>query len=286
MIPARFDYLWPRSVDEAVAGLQRAGEDAKILSGGQSLIPLLRLRLAYPSVLLDVSEIPEMRGVRDDGDAIVVGASTTHAEVLGDPLLNAEAPLITATTRTVADRQVRHRGTFGGALAHADPAGDLAAAALALDADFVLAGPSGRRTVAAADFFRDYLQTAMEPDELLVEVRLPKLGSGWGMHYEKFNRVAQSWAIVGVAAAVRRSNGTITEARVGLTNMGTTPVRASAVEQALAGAAYEEGAVAAAAERAAEGTDPPSDLNGRPDYRQHLARVLTRRAVLAAGARA
>ena len=286
MIPAKFDYLWPRSVDEAVAGLSRFGDDAKILSGGQSLIPILRLRLAYPSVLLDVSEIPEMRGVRDDGDAIVVGASTTHAEVINDPLLNAEVPLIPRTTRTVADRQVRHLGTFGGALAHADPAGDLAPAALALDAGFVLAGPSGRRTVPAADFFQDYLQTALAPDELLVEVRLPKLGPGWGMHYEKFQRVAQSWAIVGVAAAVRRSNGSIAEARIGLTNMGTTPVRASAAERALAGAAYEEGAVAAAAEAAAEGTDPPSDLNGHPDYRRHLARVLTRRAVLAAGARA
>jgi carbon-monoxide dehydrogenase medium subunit len=182
----------------------------------------------------------------------------------------------------VADPAVRHRGTLGGALAHADPAGDLAAVALALDAELVAAGPSGRRTIPVADFFVDYLQTALAPDEILVEVRLPKQQGQWGVHYEKFNRVAQAWAIVGVAAAVRRENGSIAEARVGLTNMGSTPVRATGVEEALAGAAAEAGAVDAAAQRAAEGTSPPSDLNGKSDYRQHLARVLTRRAVAAA----
>ena len=280
MIPAEFDYVRAGSVDEAVSALREGGDDAKVMAGGQSLIPLLRLRLAYPSVVVDVGRVSEMRGVREDGDHLVIGAMTTHYEVLHDPLVRQHAGLIAAATETVADPAVRHRGTFGGSLAHADPAGDLPAVALALGAEFVVAGSGGRRTVAAADFFVDYLQTAMEADEVLVEVRVPKLGAGWGHRYEKFNRVAQSWAIVGVAAAVRRENGSIAEARVALTNMGATPVRAAGVEEALAGAAMD--AIAAASERAAEGASPPSDLNGKADYREHLARVLTRRAVTAA----
>lgn len=282
MIPPQFDYVKATSVDDAVAALQQHGDEAKVLAGGQSLIPLLRLRLAYPGVLVDVSNVEEMRGVRDDGDAIVIGAATTHADVLADKAVQQHAPLVVEATKTVADRQVRHRGTFGGSLSHADPAGDLPSVALALDAEFVVAGSGGRRTVAAKDFFSDYLQTALAPDELLVEVRLPKLGDGWGVHYEKFHRVAQAWAVVGVAVAVQRSNGSISQARIGLTNMGPTPVRATAVEQALSGAAVETAAVAAAAAHAADGTSPPSDLGGSADYRRHLVTVLTRRAVLAA----
>ena len=280
MIPAAFDYVRAGSVDEALSALSQHGDDAKVIAGGQSLIPLLRLRLAYPEVLVDVGRVAELRGVREDGDHLVIGAMTTHYEVLKDPLIREHAGLIAEATATVADPAVRHRGTFGGALAHADPASDLPAVACALGAEFVIAGSGGRRTVPAAQFFLDYLQTAIEPDELLVEVRVPKLGPGWGYRYEKFHRVAQSWAIVGVAAAVRRDNGTIAEARVALTNMGSTPVRASGVEESVAGAAPD--AVAAAADRAAEGTSPASDLNGRADYRQHLARVLTRRALTAA----
>jgi carbon-monoxide dehydrogenase medium subunit len=279
MIPAQFDYVRAGSVDEAVAALAEHGDDAKVLAGGQSLIPLLRLRLSYPEVIVDVGRVDEMRGVRDDGADIVIGAMTTHYDVLHDPLVREHAGLVVDATTTVADPAVRHRGTFGGALSHADPAGDLPAVAVALEAQMVIAGPGGRRTVAATDFFVDYLQTAVGPDEVLVEVRVPK-HTGWGHHYEKFHRVAQSWAIVGVAAVVRRDNGSIAEARVGLTNMGATPVRAAAVEQALAGAAPD--AVAAAAEHAADGTSPPNDLNGKADYREHLARVLTRRAVAAA----
>jgi aerobic carbon-monoxide dehydrogenase medium subunit len=282
VIPAQFDYVAPTGVDEAVSALAEAGEDAKVLAGGQSLIPLLRLRLSFPAVLVDLGRVPELRGVREDGDALVIGAMTRHADVVTDALVAAHAPLLAAATGHVADPAVRHRGTLGGALAHADPAGDLAAVALALDAELVAAGPGGRRTIAASDFFLDFLQTALAPDEILVEVRVPKQQGQWGVHYEKFNRVAQAWAIVGVAAAVRRENGSIAEARVGLTNMGSTPVRATAVEEALAGAAAEAGAVDAAAQRAADGTSPPSDLNGQSDYRQHLARVLTRRAVAAA----
>lgn len=280
MIPAQFEYVRAGSVDEAVSALAQHGEDAKVMAGGQSLIPLLRLRLSYPEVVVDVSRVGEMTGVREDGDRLVIGAMTTHHDVIHDDLVRTHCGLISEATRTVADPAVRHRGTFGGALAHADPAGDLPAVALALGAEMVVAGSGGRRTVPASEFFVDYLQTAVGPNEVLVEVRVPKLGEGWGYRYEKFHRVAQSWAIVGVAAAVKRSNGSIAEARVGLTNMGSTPVRASAVEQALAGGGLD--GIAAAAEHAAEGTSAPSDLNGKADYREHLARVLTRRAVTAA----
>ncbi|MGY1744796.1 FAD binding domain-containing protein [Blastococcus sp. SYSU D00695] len=282
MIPAPFQYARPTTVDEALQAIADGGEDVKILAGGQSLIPVMRLRLAAPETVVDLNRIDEMRGVREDGDALVIGAMTTHADVVRDPLILQYAPLIAEATETVADRQVRHRGTFGGALAHADPAGDLPAVALALDAEFVIAGPNGRRTVPAADFFVDYLTTALEEGELLVEIRVPKLTGQWGMRYEKFNRVAQAWSIVAVAAAVRRENGHIAEARIGLTNMGPTPLRARATEAALAGAAASSEAIAEAARSAAEGTSPSSDLNAQADYRQHLAQVLTRRAVEAA----
>jgi carbon-monoxide dehydrogenase medium subunit len=280
VIPPAFDYVRASSVDEAVQALTERGEDAKVLAGGHSLIPLLRLRLAYPTALVDVGRIDEMRGVRDDGDHLVIGAATTHDAVVNDGLVKQHCGIIAETVGHVGDPQVRHRGTFGGGIAHGDAAGDLPALALTLDADFVVQGPSGRRTVPAGDFFIDYLQTALEPDEVLVEVRVPKLGGDWGFNYLKFNRVAQAWAIVGSCALVRRDNGSIAEARVGLTNMGTTPVRATATEQALAGVSAD--GIGDACNLAAEGTNPPEDLNARADYRQHLARVLTRRAVEAA----
>ncbi|OIJ98375.1 FAD binding domain-containing protein [Streptomyces colonosanans] len=281
MIPPAFEYARPTSVDEAVRTLAEAGDEAKVLAGGQSLLPLLRLRLAFPELVVDVGRIPGLSGVREDGDTLVIGALTTHHDVIRDPLVGRYTGLLAAATRTVADPAVRHRGTLGGSLAHADPAGDLPAVALALDAELVAVGPQGRRTIAAREFFVDYLQTALRPDELLVEVRVPKR-YGWGFHYEKFNRVAQAWAVVGVAALVRRDNGHIAEARIGLTNMGATPLRAAASEAALAGAPAAADAVARAAASAAEGTRPSSDPSGTPEYRAHLARVLTRRAVLAA----
>ena len=282
MIPAPFAYARPTTVEEALQAVADGGEDVKIMAGGQSLIPVMRLRLAAPETVVDLAKVTELRGVRDEGDALVIGAMTTHAEVVAHPLVQQFAPLVAEATETVADRQVRHRGTFGGALAHADPAGDLPAVALALDAEFVVAGPGGRRTVPASEFFLDYLTTALQEGEILVEVRLPKLAGDWGMRYEKFQRVAQAWSIVAVAAAVRRENGHIAEARIGLTNMGPTPLRATATEAALAGADATPEAVAAAAAHAAEGTSPSSDLNAAADYRQHLAQVLTRRAVSAA----
>jgi carbon-monoxide dehydrogenase medium subunit len=282
MIPAAFDYIRATTVADAVSALAAGGEDAKVLGGGQSLMPLLRTRLAAPSLLVDCSRVAEMQGVRDDGDALVIGAGTTHHAVLHDALVREHAPLIAAATATVGDPAIRHRGTFGGSLAHADPAGDLPAVAVALGFSFEAAGPGGSRSIEASDFFVDYFTGALAVDEVLVSVRVPKLGPEWGYDYQKFHRTAQAWAIVGVAAAVRRSNGSIAEARVGLTNLGATPLRASSVEAALAGAPATTEGVRAAAEHAAEGTHPTSDLHAQADYREHLARVLTRRAVLAA----
>jgi carbon-monoxide dehydrogenase medium subunit len=281
VIPAPFEYARPSTLDEAVSALAEAGEDAKPLAGGQSLLPLLRLRLAAPTLLVDLWRIDELRGVREDGDDLVIGAMTTHAALLADPLVRRFAPVLADAVATVADRQVRHRGTFGGSLAHADPAGDLPSVAVAADATLEIAGPSGRRSVPAADFFVDYLTTVLRPGELLVAARVPKRPD-WGSHYLKFNRVAQAWAMVGVAATVRRDNGTIAEARVALTNMGATPVRARAVEEALAGVPATRAAIMAAAALAGEGTRPSSDVSASAEYRLHLVEVLTGRAVAAA----
>ncbi|MGH8909852.1 MAG: FAD binding domain-containing protein [Egibacteraceae bacterium] len=277
MIPAPFEYVRAGSVEEAVAALARYGDDAKVLAGGHSLLPLMKLRLAAPAVLVDVGRIDALKGVREEGDRIVVGAATTHAAVMKDALVQRHCGVLAHVTAEVGDPQVRHRGTLGGALAHGDAAGDLPACALALDAEFTARGPGGERIIAAIDFFVDYLETALRPDEVLVTVSFPKLGTGWSWNYQKFNRVAQAWAIVGSLAVVARVNGTISQARVGLTNMGSVPIRPSAVEAALAGQGTD--AIAAAAARADEGTSPPADLNAQPDYRRHLARVLTRRAL-------
>ena len=280
MIPVAFDYYAPTSVDEAVA-LLREHDDAKVLAGGQSLMPVLRLRLAAPEVIVDVGRIEELNGIREDGDALVIGAMTPHSVVQADPLIAEHARLISLATATIADPQVRHRGTFGGSLAHADPAGDLPAVAVALDAFFVIAGATGRRTVGAADFFEGVFSTAVGEDELLVEIRVPKY-TGWGAHYEKFHRTAQAWATVAVAATVQRSNGSIGSARVALTNMGPTPVRATRLEEALAGCAADAAAIRAACAVAAQGASPADDLTASADYRRHLVRVLAARAVAAA----
>lgn len=282
MIPAQFDYVRAGDVDEAVAALAEHGDEAKILGGGQSLIPLLRLRLAYPELLVDVGRVEEMIGVREEGDRLVVGAATTYHAVGKDTLVAEHCPVLAEVVSTIGDPQVRSRGTFGGSLAHADPAGDLPATAVALDAVMHVAGPGGRRDIAAADFFVDYLQTTLGASEVLVSVSVPKYGEGWGHKYVKFGRVAQAWALVGSVAVVRRQNGSIAEARVGLTNMGSTPVRAHEVEAALTGAEASRQTVLTAADHAAEGTSPSSDLHAQADFRAHLARVLTARALTAA----
>jgi carbon-monoxide dehydrogenase medium subunit len=272
MIPATFYYVRAGSADEAVAALAQHGDDAKLLAGGMSLIPLMKLRLATPGVLVDVGRVADLSYIRDAGDHVAIGALTRHREVETSALLREQCGVLRAVAAQVGDNQVRHRGTLGGSVSHGDPASDLPAALLALDATFVVRGGAGERTVAATDFFRGFLETALAPDELLTEVRVPKTGAS-GFSYQKFNRRAQDWAIVG-AVAVR--NGST---RVALVNMGTTPLRASAVEQALAAG----GSAADASEHAADGTEPPSDLNATPEYRAHLACVLTRRALEEAG---
>jgi aerobic carbon-monoxide dehydrogenase medium subunit len=281
MIPVAFDYVAPTTLDEALAALAEHGDEAKVIAGGQSLLPVLRMRLNAPELVIDLGRIEGLRGVREEGDDLVIGAMTTHTEVGADPLVAQHASLLPKAIAHLADAQVRHRGTFGGALAHADPAGDLGAPALALDASFVIAGAGGSRTVAATDFFQDVFTTAIGEGEILTEVRVPK-HTGWGAHYEKFVRVSHQWSIVAVAATIRSEGGEIAEAAVGLTNMGSTPLRARAVEQALIGQPATEDVVRRAAGSAADDTNPPTDLNGDADYRRHLATVLTRRAVLAA----
>ncbi|WP_353508094.1 xanthine dehydrogenase family protein subunit M [Intrasporangium sp.] len=282
MIPASFDYVAPTTVADALAALAEHGDDAKVLAGGQSLLPILRMRLNTPGVVVDLGRIPELAGISEEGDTIVIGAMTPYAAVLASEAVSTHAGLLSKAIATVADPQIRHRGTVGGALVHADPAGDVGAPVLALGAELVIAGAGGAtRTVAADDFFEDLFTTAVGEGELLTQIRIPK-HTGWGSHYEKFVRVSHQWSIVAVAAAVRVEGGAIAEARVGLTNMGSTPLRAKAVEEALVGQAPTDEAVRAAVGRVAEGTNPPSDLNGAADYRKHLATVLTRRAVLAA----
>jgi carbon-monoxide dehydrogenase medium subunit len=272
VIPAAFEYVRADSVDAAIAALAEHGDDAKLLAGGMSLIPLMKLRLATPTVVVDIGRLRDLSYVRDAGDHLAIGALTRHRDLETSDLLASACPVLRGVAGEVGDNQVRHRGTLGGSVAHGDPASDLPAALLALDAELVVRGRSGDRTIAAADFFQGFLETALAPDEMLTEIRVPKISGGW--NYQKFNRRAQDWAIVG-ALAVR--NGTT---RVALVNMGSTPLRASAVEAALAsGASVEE-----AARLAAEGTEPPSDLNASPEYREHLARVLVRRALEAAGA--
>ncbi len=282
MIPTQFDYLAPETIEEALAALAEAGDDAKVMAGGQSLLPVLRMRLNAPEMVVDLRRIPGLREISEDGESVVIGSMATHTAVVESALVREHALLLSKTVAEVADPQIRHRGTVGGALVHADPAGDVGAAALALDAKFVIVGADGAtRTVSADDFFVDLFETAVGEGELLTQVRIPK-HTGWGAHYEKFVRVKHQWSIVAVAATVRVEGSAIAEARIGLTNMGSTPLRATSVEEALVGQPATEDAVRAAAQSAADGTNPPSDLNGDSDYRRHLATVLTRRAVLAA----
>lgn len=273
MIPAAFDYVRAGSAEEAVSLLASHGEDAKLLAGGHSLIPLMKLRLASPSVLIDIGRVRDLSYIRDAGGQVAIGALTRHRDIETSDLLRNQVPILAHVAGLVGDPQVRHRGTIGGSLAHGDPASDLPAVVLALGGTLLARGPGGEREIPAPEFFTGFLETDLRPDEVLTEVRLPKVpGAGWS--YQKFNRRAIDWAIVGVAAVRNGTTG------VALVNMGSTPLRASAVEQALS-----QGASAAdAARAAAEGTEPPSDLNASPEYRRHLAQVLVRRALEEAGA--
>ncbi len=269
MIPAPFDYVRVDSIEAAVAALVEHGDDAKLMAGGMSLLPLMKLRLAVPSVIVDAGRLHDLRYVRDGGDHLAIGALSRHRDLETDATLGEHCGVLRAVAAEVGDNQVRHRGTIGGSVAHGDPASDLPAVLLALDADFVVRGSSGERTIAAAHFFTGFLETALAPDELLTEIRVPKTGAN-GFSYEKFNRRAQDWAIVGAVALT--ANGST---RVGLVNMGATPLRATGVEAALASGS----SIADASAAAADGTEPSSDINATPEYRSHLARVLTRRAL-------
>jgi aerobic carbon-monoxide dehydrogenase medium subunit len=273
MIPAEFEYVAPRSVDDAIQALSDGGEEAKLLAGGHSLLPLMKLRLAAPSLLVDLRRIGDLRGVKRNG-GVSVGALTTHAAVAGEGL-----GLLSAAAETIADPQVRHRGTIGGSLAHGDPASDLPAVVMAAEATIVARGTGGEREIPAGEFFRDYLETALEPTEVITAVRLPDDPASFTFGYQKFNRRQEDWAMVAVCAMLKVQDGTCTDVRVGLTHMASTPLRARAVEEALRGQPVNAETIARAAEQAAEGTTPPADLNASADYKRHLARVLCRRAL-------
>ena len=270
MIPAAFEYVRAGSAEEAVSLIGEHGEDAKFLAGGHSLLPLMKLRLAQPTVLVDIGRLTDLSYIRDAGDHVAIGALTRHMDIETSDLLKAEVPLLAHAASHVGDPQVRHRGTLGGTIAHADPASDLPATTLALGATYVAQGPNGTREIAAADFYEGFLTSVLEPDEMLTEIRVPKMaGAGWS--FQKFNRRAQDWAIVGVAAW---------KGGVGLVNMGSTPVFAQQVTAAWAGGA----SAAEAAELAAADAEPGADLNASVEYRTHLAKVLVRRALEEAAA--
>jgi aerobic carbon-monoxide dehydrogenase medium subunit len=279
MIPAEFDYAVAESVDDAIRLLGEGGEDARLLAGGHSLLPFMKLRFAAPSLLVDLRKVDELRGIEVGDDAIRIGALTRHAELQARDDLG----LIATVAREIADQQVRNRGTIGGSLANGDAAADLPATLLAMGGSVVVRGAGGEREIAAADLFQGYLTTSIEPGEVLTEVRVPSF-AGYGHGYEKFNRRSEDWAIVGVCALVKREGDVCADVRIGLTHMASTPLRASAAEEALRGQPLDEEHIAAAAALAADGTSPQGDLNATPDYKRHLARVLTRRALTTASA--
>ncbi len=279
MIPAEFDYAVAGSVDEAIALLAEGGADAKLLAGGHSLLPLMKLRFAAPSLLVDIGRIGELRGVDSGDDSFRIGALTRHADLQ----VRDDMGLIAAAARQIADQQVRNRGTIGGSLANGDAAADLPGVLLALEGSVTVRSASGERVIEAKDLFQGYLSTAVAPGEVLTEVRIPAL-TGYGYGYEKFNRRSEDWAMVGVSALVKATDGICEDVRIGLTHMASTPLRASAAEDALRGKPLSEENIAAAAMLAAEGTSPVGDLNASPEYKRHLAQVLTRRALTTAAA--
>ena len=274
MIPAEFDYVAPDTLEDAIGALRDGGEDAKLLAGGHSLLPLMKLRLATPSLLVDLRKVPGLRGVQRANGGWKLGALTTHSELEHTP----ELGIVARAAGTIADPQVRNRGTIGGSLAHGDPASDLPAVMLIAEGSVTLQGGGAQRSLPAAELFRDYLETAIEPGEVLTEVQIPSL-DGWGFGYQKFNRRSEDWAMVAVCAVVKHSGDSVEDVRIGLTHMASVPLRATAVEEALRGQPLTAESIAKASEQAAEGTDPPADLNASADYKRHLARVLCRRAL-------
>ncbi len=279
MIPAAFDYIAVKSISEAVGELAKRGDEAKLLAGGHSLIPLMKLRLSTPSFLVDIGRIKDLNYIKQLDGHIAFGALTTHHDVQFSDLVKEKLPLLASAAGQIGDPQVRNRGTIGGAAVHADPSGDFPSCLLALEAEFKAVGPKGERWITAKDFFVETFTSALKPDEVLTEIRVPVQPAGSRGTYLKFSRRSQDWAIVAVAAQVTVKDSKFDRVAIGLTSMGSTPLRAAAMEQALRGKAARVEEIRTAAERAAQGTNPPGDLNGSPDYRRHLATVLTRRAV-------
>ena len=275
MIPAEFDYEAPESLEEAIRMLHENGEDAKLLAGGHSLLPLMKLRLAAPTVLIDLRRIPGLHGIQRENGSWRLGPMTRHADLQDAQ----ELGVVARAASLIADQQVRNRGTIGGSLAHGDPASDLPTVLLATEGEVTARGTGGQRTIAAADLFQDFLTTSLAHDEVITEVRLPAM-DGYGFGYEKFTRRAEDWAMVGICALVKKADdGSCEDVRIGLTHMASTPLRASAAEEALRGQGLDAESIARAAEQAAEGTEPPGDLNATPEYKRHLARTLTGRAL-------
>lgn len=280
MIPAEFDYRLATSLTEAITTLA-ADPEAKLIAGGHSLVPLMKLRLAAPTTLVDIGRLSTLRGVERAGDRWRIGALTRHADLADTAALG----VIARAASLIADPQVRNRGTLGGSLAHGDPASDLPAVILALDGIITAQGPNGQREIAAAELFQDYFTTALAPDEVLTAISVPAL-DGWGWGYHKFTRRVEDWAVVGVLALVKARANQCADVRIGLTNMGSVPLRATAAEEALRDGPLDETRIAAAASRTADATEPQAELNASPDYKRHLAEVLCRRALREAAAAA
>jgi carbon-monoxide dehydrogenase medium subunit len=278
VIPAAFEYAAPGSIEEAISLLQQHGDDAKILAGGHSLLPLMKLRLAVPAMLVDLGRVPRLAYIREDGDLIAIGAMTTHYTLQTSDTLRRRVPMLATAASTIGDMQVRNRGTIGGSLSHADPASDLPTVVTALGGEIVARGPDGARTIAASDFFEDIWTSALTPEEIVTEIRVP-VADGVAQTYQKFRQRPADWAIVGVAASITHDNGRIGSASVVLTNVGPTPMRASSTESALQGQEVSPDTIARAAENAAEGLEPSGELRASADYKRHLVRVLTRRAL-------
>lgn len=285
MIPPAFDYHAPKSVGEAIALLGQYGSDAKILAGGHSLLPMMKLRFAQPAHLIDINRIAELRGICEDGDTVVIGAMTTENALIADPILRAKVPLLAEAPKLIADPQVRNRGTIGGDIAHGDPGNDHPALSIAVDATFVLEGPNGRRSVKAESFFQGTYMTDMAEDEILVAIRVPAFAAGTGWAYEKLKRKTGDWATAAAAVVMRMDGGRVASCRIALTNVGPTALRAADAEQALIGQPLTDAAIDAAADAARAICDPAEDLRGDRDYKTAMAGQMVKRAIRAAAAR-
>jgi aerobic carbon-monoxide dehydrogenase medium subunit len=284
MYPAQFDYHTPGTIREALDLLGRHKDDAKLLAGGHSLLPAMKFRLSQPKHLVDLKKVPGLTGIKEDGGMLVIGAMTTHYAIESSPVVKSKCPVLASTAGLIGDPMVRNMGTIGGSLAHADPAADYPAAIIALGAEMVAEGPKGKRTIKADDFFKGLLTTALAPDEILTEVRVPVCGPTVGCAYLKFPHPASRFAVVGVAAVLTVDGGRVTKAGVGITGAGTKAVRAKGVEAGLSGKALDAASIQAAADKAPDGVDVQADLQGSVEYKQHLLKVFARRSIEAAAA--